>query len=552
MTRTLLELDLTRGVTDPPPTTPLAMLRARHVPSMRHLVAVLRRARDDEKVAGLVAHLGGPALSLAQTQDLRDAVTAFRAAGKRAVAWSESYGETGPGTVPYYLATAFDEIWIQPSGDLGVTGVSVEAVFLRDALDKVGVVPQLGKRKEYKTAADTFTERELTGPAREMASRLAASAYEQIVGGIATARKLSEERVRELVDSAPLSAAQALEAGLVDRLGYRTDVYDALTERLGETEPKLVERYSRRRPRSVGDLVPQRTKPAIAVVQVSGGIALGRSGGRGGPGGGPGAGSDTVGAALRAAAKDEHVRAVVLRVDSPGGSYVASDAIRDEVLRLRGTGRPVIASMGSVAASGGYFVSMPADLIVAQPGTITGSIGVLGGKGVLRDAFAKVGISRQAVAEGRNARMFSPQEEFSSDQWERLEEMLDRIYDDFVGKAAQDRGVQVESLEKIARGRVWTGADARSRGLVDELGGLDRAVDLACARVGLSRDDVAVRGLPHRTIVDRLKPPESTDDIAVSTPPWVPAADGLAASVYAALGLPPVGVLSMPVTWQLR
>jgi protease IV len=546
MSRTLLELDLTRGVTDPPPASPVAMLRARGVPSLRHLLGTLRRARDDDRVAGLVAHLGGTGLSLAQTQDLRDAVTAFRASGKHAVIWSESYGELGPGTVPYYLATAFDEVWVQPSGELGVTGVAVEAVFLRDALDKVGVVPQVGKRKEYKTAADTFTEREMTEPAREMAARLAASAYEQIVAGVAAARKLPEERVRELVDTAPFSAAQALEAGLVDRLGYRTDVYDALKERLGATEPKLVERYSRRRPRDLADLVPQRTKPAVAVVSVNGGIALGRSGGRGGPGGGPGAGSDTVGAALRAAARDEHVQAVVLRVDSPGGSYVASDAIRDEVLRLRGTGRPVIASMGTVAASGGYYVSMPADVIVAQPGTITGSIGVVGGKGVLRDAFGKVGIARQGVAEGRNARMFSTHEEFSPEQWERIEEMLDRIYADFVGKAAQDRGLGFEQVEQIARGRVWTGSDARERGLVDELGGLDRAIDLACARVGAARDDVAVRALPHRSIVDRLKPAESTDDVAVRTS----LSDGLTATVYAALGLPPTGVLSMPVAWR--
>ncbi len=548
MSRTLLELDLTRGVTDPPPTTPLAALRARHVPSLRHLVNALRRAREDAGVAGLVAHLGGPSLSLAQTQDLRDAVRDFRAAGKPAVAWTESFGEVGPGTVPYYLATAFDEVWVQPSGDLGVTGVSVEAVFVRDALDKAGVVPQLSKRKEYKTAADTFTERELTGPAREMASRLAASSYEQIVSGIAAARGLTEDRVRELVDAAPLTAAEALEAGLVDKLGYRTDVYDALKRRLGEAGPKLVERYHRRR---AADLVPRRNPPVVAVVQVAGGIALGRSG-RGRPAGGPGAGSDTIGAALRAARRDENVKAVVLRVDSPGGSYVASDAIRDEVLRVRGAGIPVVASMGSVAASGGYFVAMPADVVVAQPGTITGSIGVLAGKGVLRDALAKLGIAREGVAEGRNARMYSAQQEFSDEQWRRLEETLDRIYDDFVGKAAHDRGLSYGELEQIARGRVWTGADARERGLVDELGGLDRAIDLACARAGVSRDDAVLRALPHRTVVDRLKPPESTDDLAVSAAAWVPGADGLAASVYAALGLPPVGMLTMPVTWRLR
>jgi protease-4 len=189
-------------------------------------------------------------------------------------------------------------------------------------------------------------------------------------------------------------------------------------------------------------------------------------------------------------------------------------------------------------------------VIVAQPGTITGSIGVLSGKAVLRDALGKVGITRQAVAEGLNARMFSAQEEFSPAQWERLEEILDRIYEDFVGKAAQDRGLSFEDVEKVARGRVWTGADARAHGLVDEFGGLDRAIDLACTRAGLDRSAVALRSLPHRTVLDRLKPPESTDDIAVRSAPL--SADGLAASVYTALGLPPLGVLTMPLTWSFQ
>jgi protease IV len=189
MTAILLELDLTRGVLETPPTSPLGSLRARHLPTLRELVAALAKGAKDDRVAGLVAHLGGPALSLAQVQELRDAVAVFRASGKPTVGWTESFGEVGAGTVPYYLATAFDEIWVQPSGELGVTGVSVQAVFIRGALDKAGVVPQFGKRREYKTAVDTFTEKQMTGPAKEMASRLAASAYEQIVDGIAERRK---------------------------------------------------------------------------------------------------------------------------------------------------------------------------------------------------------------------------------------------------------------------------------------------------------------------------------------------------------------------------
>jgi protease-4 len=489
-------------------------------------------------------------LSLAQVQDLREAVADFRASGKGAVAWTESFGEVGGGTVPYYLATAFDEIWVQPSGDLGITGVSVQATFVRGALDKAGVIPQFGKRREYKTAVDTFTEKEMTGPAREMASRLAESAYEQIVEGIAVRRRLELAKVRELIDSAPLPAQAGVDAGLVDRLGYRSDVYDELEKRLGETTPLLAERYVRRGPRNLKDLtesLPWPQKPVVAVIRISGGINVGRNSG-GGPLGGPSSGSDTIGAALRAVADDDKVKAVVLRIDSPGGSYVASDAIRHEVLRLRATGRPVIASMGSVAASGGYFVAMPADVIVAQPGTITGSIGVLSGKGVVRDALGRIGISQEAVSQGQNARMYSAQEEFSPEQWERLEETLDRIYEDFVAKAAQDRGLPVADLEALARGRVWTGADAQERKLVDELGGFEHALRVACNRAGLDRDHITLTAAPHRNFLDRLRPPESTEDLAATAKSW--SSDGLTSAVYAALGLPPTGVLTMPMGWQ--
>jgi protease-4 len=209
----------------------------------------------------------------------------------------------------------------------------------------------------------------------------------------------------------------------------------------------------------------------------------------------------------------------------------------------------VIASMGSVAASGGYFVAMPADVIVAQPGTITGSIGVLTGKGVVRDALARIGISQEAVSEGTNARMYSAQEEFTDEQWARLEETLDRIYKDFVAKAAQDRGLPEEELEALARGRVWTGADAHARKLVDELGGFQHALTLACNRAGLDRDEIGLANVPHRNLLDQLRAPRTTDDLAVTTQPLT--LDGVANSIYTALGLPPTGLLTMPLSWQL-
>jgi protease-4 len=248
------------------------------------------------------------------------------------------------------------------------------------------------------------------------------------------------------------------------------------------------------------------------------------------------------------------VRTLVLRLDSPGGSYVASDAIRREVIRVREAGKSVIVSMGTLAASGGYFVSMPADTIVAQPGTLTGSIGVFGGKAVVRDLLGRLGITRDGVAEGRNAWMFSAYRQFSDDEWRRLEGWLDTVYDDFTGKVATDRGLTREHVEGAARGRVWTGADAQQHGLVDEMGGLERAIEVACARIGVGRDEADVRTLPRLGFVERLRTPESSEDLSASAASAFDVAGvrGPAELLTRALGVPEFGVLTAPVLWELR
>ena len=354
--------------------------------------------------------------------------------------------------------------------------------------------------------------------------------------------------MRELVDAAPLSAGDALRAGLVDRLGYRDEVYADVRRRFGaDTRLLFVARYRREAaPARLVGSIRHRSKPVVALVTVAGGIHQGRS--RRGPlSAGAGAGSDTVGAALRAAGRDDSVKAVVLRVNSPGGSYVASDVIWREVGQLRRAGKPVVASMGDVAASGGYFVAMGADAIVAQPGTVTGSIGVLGGKVVTAGLLARLGVGTDAVAEGRQARMFSPRVGFDDEQWRRLEEWLDRVYDDFVRKVAAGRGMSRERAHELARGRVWTGADAHERGLVDELGGLDRAAELARSRAELPAG-AELRRWPQLRPAGRLSPPRSSEDrAAAAVPPgdWWPGWGGLA-DVAARLGLPPDGPLTLP------
>jgi protease IV len=544
--RLLLELDLTRGLLESPPASPLEALRAMHVPSLRGVVEALRRAADDDRVAGLVAHVGAKHPTLAQSNELRAAVATFRAAGKPTVCWSESYGEMGPGNVGYHLASAFDEVWVQPSGDVGLVGVTAQAVFVRDTLDKLGVQPQFGQRHEYKSAADTFLRTSMTDANREMVTRLVDSAMETLVRDVAAGRGLAEESVREAVDCAPLSAEEAVARKLVDRVGYRDEVYADFRERLGEVELRYVERYGKGALAQAGASVARRSRPVVAVVHASGPIHLGRSSST--PLSGRSVGSDSIGSALRAAGRDEAVKAVVLRVDSPGGSYVASDAIRREVLALRRTGKPVVASMANVAASGGYYIAMPADRVLASAGTITGSIGVLAGKQVVREMLERVGVRREIVASGKYAEMFSTDRPFDEDQWKRLESWLDRVYDDFTSKAAEDRDMPVEDLRAVARGRVWTGADALRNGLVDELGGVERAVEVACARAGLERGEVQLRAMPRTKPLERFLPADSSESpAAASLGEGLPLLDGL----LAAAGLTSYGVLSMPVEWRL-
>jgi protease-4 len=523
------------------------------------LIEGLRRARHDDRVRALVVKVGGGRLGLARMQEIREAVAGFRESGKLSVAWAETFGEFTHGNLPYYLATAFDRIYLQPSGSVGLTGVAVEQLFLHDALAKIGVGFQSAKRYEYKTAADQLTERGFTGPAREAAERLAVSVVEQISAAIAERRGRSVEDARALLDQGPFLAADALAEGLVDALGYRDEVYAAVRKEAGaDAVLQYVGRYQR------AHLLAQRARRLpnprerfVAVIYATGPIRQGRS--SRGPVGGGAMGSDTVAAALRAAASDERVRAVLMRVNSPGGSAVASDTIWREVVRTRGAGKPVVVSMSDVAASGGYYISMAADVIVAQPGTLTGSIGVIVGKPVFEEALGRAGITTDSVAEGARATMFAPTHPFTEDEWERINTWLDAIYRDFTQKAAAGRRMPVERMHELARGRVWTGADAAANGLVDELGGMAAAAEIARRRAGLPAGAPA-RLYPRLSPLDQLRPPESSE----SRPAAAAALDfgfadgsayrgwGPAWRLAARAGLPPYGPLMLPGTWTIN
>jgi protease-4 len=562
----ILELDLTDPIVEGPPQDPLAALLTIRRTRLPDLLEGLKRAAADERVRALVVRVGGSRIGLAKIQELRGAVSDFRRSGKLAVAWSESFGDFVRGNLPYYLATSFDRIYLQPSGTLGLTGVAVEQVFLHDALERLGIDFQSAKRYEYKSAADQLTETGFTGPAREAATRLADSVTEQLAGAIASGRGLTVEQAGALLRRGPFLASQALAEGLVDGLSYRDEVYTQVRKEVGGDATLLyLQRYQRTHsltdlPRRVGTgvqgLRPGQQERFVAIIYAEGAIRHGRSGR--GPGGG-GMGSDTVTAALRAAAADEATRAVVLRVNSPGGSVTASDAIWREVVRLRAAGKPVVVSMGDVAASGGYFIAAPADVIVAQPGTITGSIGVIMGKPVLRDLFGRAGVSTDTVAGGENATMFSSSRPFSAAEWSRIDEWLDAIYADFTGKVASGRRMSPDRVHELARGRVWTGADAVANGLADETGGMSEAIAIARRRAGLT-DDAPVRVFPRLGPLDQLRPAESSEVRPAAFARL--GADGLLGALFAdgwgpawrfaaAAGLPPYGPLSLPGVWKI-
>jgi protease IV len=527
----VLELDLRVAPPEAGGMDPLAIITGGGRPLvLREAVSALHRAAEDPRVAGLIAQVQLPAAAAGPVQELREAVAAFTAV-KPSLAWAETY----PGTLSYYLASAFGEVWMQPSGTVGLIGFATNALFLRDALDKAGIEAQFVSRGEYKSAANLFTQDRYTDAHREADTRLLESLGAQVWQAIAQSRSVDHDSLDGLADQAPLLRDVAVSSGLIDRVGFRDEAFARIAELVGaegtspqsgdadadDAPPRLyVSRYARAtgpggpRPSMPG----RRPKSTIAVVTVAGPIVSGRGGSRL-PFGSSNAGGDTIAAGLREAAADDSVSAIVLRVDSPGGSVSASETIWREVAKARERGKPVVASMGAVAASGGYYVSMGADAIVANPGTITGSIGVLTGKLVARDLKDRLGVGSDAVRTNANADAWSINAPFTPEQHAQVEAEADLFYQDFVQRVADGRKLSFEAVEAVAQGRIWTGADALEHGLVDELGGLRAAVRRAKVLAGLDEDDkVRLVGYPGSSLWEFLRPRPSSQPAAASLP----------------------------------
>ncbi|HEX9186252.1 MAG TPA: signal peptide peptidase SppA [Vicinamibacteria bacterium] len=476
-----LALDLSKGMPEEPSSGLAGFFEARPA-SVRALVEAVDRAGRDAAVKGLVLRVGSVDAGWARVQELRDALLRFRRTGKPSWAHLESAGN-----IEYLLATGCAKVAASPTAMIDVSGLAAEVTFYRGTLDKLGIEAQFEGVGKYKNAPNQFTEKGFTEPHREQMEALVGSLFDQLVDGVAEARGLEAAAVRALVDRGPFTAEEAKEAGLVDELLYLDEVAERVPGAGGIDAARYV-----RAARGFGF----DGRPKVALVYVDGDIMPGESASS--PFGGGMAGSDTIVRGLRQAREDDSVRAIVLRVDSPGGSGTASDAVWREVALARRT-KPVVASMGDYAASGGYYVAMGADAIVAQPGTITGSIGVFSGKMSLRRLYEKIGMSQETVQRGRHATIFSSWSPWTDEEREKVRRLNVAFYETFVAKAAEGRKKKPAEIEAVAQGRVWTGVQALEAGLVDSLGGLEAAVRVARERARIPKgQEVQLVVLPER------------------------------------------------------
>lgn len=447
--------------------------------TMPQLVRTLDRVERDDRVKGMVVSLHGAPLALTQIQELRQSIKQFQKAGKFAYIIAPSYGSAG-GIGEYYLASTFDRIWMHPVGIVSMPGISMETPYVKSVLDELGITPQFFQRKEFKSAFESFTSKSMSDANRVAMQSVVDSLGGQITAGIEQGRGFDADTVKGLMADALIPAPEAVERKLVDALGYGVDVIDYIetTHGLAGIETVNLSRYS------ANAMAKKRGKEDVAYIHIAGSLTLAPD-----PYGESYgdydllmAGSDT------AAAIDDAVwsgvSAIVLRVDSPGGTPAAAEVIRNAVVNAKKEGVTVYISMASMAASGGYWLSANADQIFALPGTLTGSIGVVGGKVTIQELAKKLDIKVEKVRYGENAGFWSIMEPFTPSQIERFEAMLDVTYDNFITLVSEGRNMTYDAAEHLAKGRVWTGQQALERNLVDGLGGIGTTLDILALELG--------------------------------------------------------------------
>jgi protease-4 len=478
--RAVLELDLRSGLTDQGGSGPLAAFGG-GADSVMSVVETLQKARTDDRVKGLIVRLPEGGLSPASADELRLAFRRFRAAGKPILAHSQGLYASGAIASTYMLGASSGEMWMQPLSSFQVTGMSNEDVFFKRAFDKYGVQAQYEQRAEYKTAVNPYLQSDYTAAHRESELSWMGSVYGTALAAAASDRKADLAGMTKTLEAGPYLAEQAKAQGLIDQVGQVEEARASLMKRAGSGSKMLeFDDYESRTRRDRAQ--ENRGRPAIALIGAEGAIVTGEGGG-----GNPFTAdrmiySDNLAEAIRDATEDKDVKAIVLRVSSPGGSDTASEQILAAVRAAKAAGKPVVVSMGVYAASGGYWISSQASSIVAEPTTLTGSIGVFGGKFALGEALGRFGVDmRQLSVGGDYAGAFGSAESFDPAQRAAFAGWMDQIYGGFINRVAEGRHLPPERVRELARGRVWTGAQAKQLGLVDELGGIEEAVDRAKA-----------------------------------------------------------------------
>ena len=452
------------------------------VTTVKEVLDILKLAASDSKASGVILKIAPFDMGLAKVQELRDAIEDFKRSGK----FIFSYLEYG-GNIEYYLACAADKLYLMPQGNINLTGIKSEVYFYKGIFDKLDISADFEHIGKYKSAPEVLTRKEMSPAHREAVNSILDSYYEQFIAGIASIRKLSKSQVRNIIDQGIFLAEEALSQGLVDKLVYEDEFYDLVKK---QNKGKLPIIQGRKYLPQAFWLPGAQFKPKIALIYACGTIVSGSSSYN--PLTGMLMGSETIAAAIKRARESSSIKAIIFRIDSPGGSAIASDVIWRELILTKGK-KPFIVSMSDVAGSGGYWIAMAADKIVAQPGTLTGSIGVFAGKFNLKGLYQKLGISKEIISRGKHAEFYSDYRNFTEEEKEILLKGIENTYHKFVSKVAQGRKLSYEQVEEIAQGRVWTGEQGKKLGLVDQLGGMDKAISLAKKAAGISpKIDVAL------------------------------------------------------------
>ncbi|ADL02096.1 signal peptide peptidase SppA [Brevundimonas subvibrioides] len=470
----VLELDLREGLTDQAPTNPFAAFGGSGL-SVIQIVDTLAQAEKDSHVKVLLIRLPEAGISPASADEIRQAVRRFRASGKPVIAHSQGFQPVGTVISSYMVGASASELWMQNTASFQATGFSADSIFLGRAFDRYGVRAEFEQRYEYKNAVNEYTQSDYTGPHREAMTAWMTSIYDSAIANAAFDRKVTAAALKTTIEAGPYSAPQALSLKLIDKIGQVEEAEAEAKRRAGNGADIL----------EFGDYASSKGerqgsgRDAIAIVGGEGAIVTGTGGG-GAFGGGSSIRSDDTAEAIYDAIEDKSVKAIVFRVSSPGGSPEASEQILAAVRAAKAAGKPVVVSMGDYAASGGYWISSEANWIVAQPSTLTGSIGVFGGKFVVSEALGRFGVDLRGLSIGGDyADAFAPSQSFTTTQRAAFSASMDRTYEEFVQRVSTGRRLPIARVREIARGRVWTGAQGKTLGLVDQLGGLTEAIGKA-------------------------------------------------------------------------